>query len=64
MFAKNDLDEVETLSVNEFVKNAATKCESAPPGAAISEYCAANVEWFAAFYEPFACCMGDGNPDA
>lgn len=64
MFAKNDPDEVETLSVNEVVKNAPPTIESAPPGAAIPHYCAANVEWVAAYYEPFVCCMGDDKPDA
>ncbi len=63
MFAINDLNEVETLSVNEVVKNATSTIESAPPGAAIPQYCSANVEWFSAFHEPFICCMADGNPD-
>ena len=64
MFIKTEKTEDQTSSVGEVEKKTASTNESAPPGAAISEYCAANVKWVAAFHEPFACVMNDDIPDS
>ena len=62
----NPLSEIFTHddTVSEEIVNKNHTNEHAPTGAASLYYCAANVEWSAAFYELFVSCMGDDKRDA